>query len=204
MPAETSLGFWVGTVIGLIGILVGIAAIVVAIRLERRKSSKVLAYSQTLTTALINSSHIFSDRLQVYLDGELINDPWLTAVFAYNPGYIPITKEDYDDGMLILASDPPIKIIAVFGFESYPETVKPIWDVQESTVIFRPFLLNPGDSFSIGILTDGKTRMMIQGRIIGGEIKKVTESVPMWRMSISELAMDMVRSMARNSWYSVR
>lgn len=114
--------------------------------------------SLTLTIASKSTLKTVSESkvpdLKVFVDETELKYPALTVLKLHNNGTIPVRSDDFESNIKILLDNGarPIRATAV---ETTPDWLKVIVAIDDSQVQIEPLLLNPGDSVTLNILSDG-------------------------------------------------
>jgi len=120
--------------------------------------------------------------LKVFIDDYEINKPALTVLTLKNTGTVPIRSTDFESDIVIII-DETVKLIRASVIKSEPEWLNATISVKESKAYFSPVLLNPNESVTINIFSEGlpksvSTRSRIAGikEIITDESEKVKKN----------------------------
>jgi hypothetical protein len=134
---------------------------------DTRSMSVRLLASTTLQPRLISG---FQD-LQVLLNGQKLDDPYLSLLELVNDGNKPVGSADFDSPIELLAGGQvSIKSAQVNG--SSPPDITAKISVAEGKAAIAPFLSNPSDSVFFTVITaGGEPAFSVRARISG--IKQV-------------------------------
>lgn len=150
------------------GIVLGIIAIIIAIRQTKKKS---LVYQVVYSIPLFRIVSQIKDDLEISYQGKPVKQLNLLEIKFINNGRDEIRKYDFELPLEVTFSD----VGTFFAAEltsCNPDDLKVILNIDANKVVVEPLLLNPKDCFSIQMLFDGDEKSYkISGRIAG--VKKI-------------------------------
>jgi hypothetical protein len=175
METERSWGKWVG--IG--SLLAAIAALVLTLTLwfvDRSTSSlKFEVVSKAGLDPVLPES--VTSSVSVLLNGVPVRRPSYIVVDVVNSGTQPILSSSFERGIRLFAKPASIESAQVIG--KSPSSLSPIVTVSSGYLEVSPLLLNPGDSFQLGVLTSGEIpRLAVSGRIAGVKDIALIDQLP--------------------------
>ncbi|MBH3406703.1 hypothetical protein I5P86_16705 [Pseudomonas glycinae] len=115
-------------------------------------SSRSLTVSLVSTTPLQPASNI--QNLQISLNGQNIDSPFLSTLELKNTGSKPVLSSEFDTSLEIFVKGGARLISAEIG-STNPKNIPVKISFQEQEASISPFLSNPKDSVSISIITSG-------------------------------------------------
>lgn len=159
-------------VIGLAAIGVGGVGIAVTIGVALwQKTKKVLGFETWPPAKLVSIEPKLRGRFKVTFDGKEVEGPHWGVIRVVNAGGAPIVRGDYETPVTI---ELPCTIIQAHTYEEKPADLAPAITATGKTIQLEPMLLNPGDSFKIGLVTDGAPASPVwKGRVVGGQVREL-------------------------------
>src|SRR5690606_10967548 len=92
--------------------------------------------------------------LKITIDEKEIAEPALIVLKVENDGIIPIRSDDFESDLeIILEGD--INLIRASVIQTRPEWIKPSILTKDSIISIASMLLNPNESITVNILTEG-------------------------------------------------
>jgi len=148
--------------------LIGIAGIIITVWYAKfTPGAKSIELTIASKSALNDIGESNINDLEIAFEGEYIDNPSLTVLTIENNGLESIRSSDFEKNLKIILDD-DVNILKVSKSSSNPGWLEPIIVAAESTVELSPILLNPNDSISINILSDGyPSEIETQSRIAG-------------------------------------
>jgi hypothetical protein len=150
---------------------VSIFAIAISLYLPR---AELTAHELTMT--LVSSWELqppsgprFQD-LQVILDGDKIENPFVSSIKITNTGSKPVASADFESPM-VLTTEKPARLVTARLAGSTPKGIPVELQIADGKIKILPFLSNPGDEITIALVTSGKPVVQPTARIAG--IKEV-------------------------------
>ena len=128
-------------VIGAVGTTAGIVAALFAY-LQYRQGRKDLRYSIISRTPLIEVGKDVTEQVEIYFDGQLVENLELAIVEFKNLGS-SISPKAFEDPIRIDMGD-DANVLAVSVVDSYPKHLRPSMDVSGGQILLHPVLLNKG------------------------------------------------------------
>lgn len=165
------------------GILSFITAIVIAY-VNNRRLHKSLSYWIKTNTAIFSLEKGIRDKFQILYEGKEIENARLFIISVSNNGQQSIKKEDFDGDLeFVFSSDGNILFAEIN--HRHPDNLKIAVQQKANSLLIKPALLNPGDSFEIkGIVTSNNDRIACDARIEGiTEVKKINPFMPAIKIS---------------------
>ncbi|MGN6827500.1 hypothetical protein [Paucibacter sp. M5-1] len=160
--------------VSLIATVIGVAVSVWIYRTDL--SSKSLAVVLKSQTPIAASALDALKDVQVVHGGKPVPDPVLSLVTVTNDGSRPVATADFESPILIDAEGASL-LVAAQVTARQPADLKPLLTVDGRTVSIAPMLLNPGDEFTLALLTAGKpTALRPAARVSGVSNIRLTDS----------------------------
>jgi len=115
----------------------------------------------------------FQGDVDISLSGAMLQRPHFVVLEVMNAGNQTIRSADVEVPLTIDAGRASIAKVQVMN--AHPASVKPKIDIFQGKAVLAPLLLNPGDSFQIGVLTSGAIpEISTDARIAGvGDVRLV-------------------------------
>jgi len=116
--------------------------------------------SKSLTATIISKSALSAVKeselpgLKIFVDDTQLKLPALTVLKIRNDGSTPIRAADYENDIVILFGE-AVQPIRANVVNTQPDWLKPLIDLHKSQINLKPIMLNPEDSITINILTNG-------------------------------------------------
>ena len=126
---------------------------VVAGNLPQKELSCVLNYSQHLM-----QGKSFDDRLQITFAGKSVDDPCLYSISIINSGDVVVTNEDFKSSFIIKLDGCDQILSAQVYKSSNAHIVDEILSnssIENDELVITDFFLNPGEEFTVTVLTNG-------------------------------------------------
>jgi len=137
-----------------------------ASNIQQKELTSTLEYSFRLVEKNVNDS-----KLQILYDGYPVDDPWLTCISISNSGSYAIIQEDFqhDFNIIFQGSEKVLGArITKTSNRHIFEEIQIKSKIDDDRLIIEDFFLNPGESFSISIITNGKpSKINYDSRISG-------------------------------------
>lgn len=161
-------GMWgvIATIIA--GVAIPIVLFIIQIKIKNLEIIRVSS------APLINIDSKYVDDLEIFYQGEKIEDATSVVLGVVNTGTQAITKNDFEDSVVIMFNY-NTKIIKAEILKTFPASMKPTIVVEKNNIVLNPLLMNSRDSFVISAVVssfDGK--IDVTGRI--KEIKVESEN----------------------------
>lgn len=124
---------------------------------SRNKRHKLLKYSLDYLENLVNIHRDFKERIEIYFDGVPVKHPKSISITIFNPGNMPIRKDDFQDELIFVFGDSS-EIIGAECYQSTPSSLQNSLELfaEKNRIRIQPILLNASDSFSIRVFISGK------------------------------------------------
>ena len=149
-------------------IIVGVAVpIILFIAQIKIKNIEIIRVS---STPLINIDSKYAGDLEIFYQGEKIEDATSIVLGVINTGNQPITKNDFEDSIVIMFNC-NTEIIKAGILKTLPTGINPIIETEKNSIVLNPLLINPRDIIIISTIVrsfDGKID-------IAGRIKDIKE-----------------------------
>ena len=144
------------------GTVIAIAAMVVP---QIDLSSRSLAVRLSATSSLQPAVNI--QNLQISLNGQNVESPYISTIELVNNGSKPILSSDFDGALQIrMAND--AKLISAEITSTTPKNIPAQITTSGNGVAISPFLSNPNDSITIATITSGpRPAFEVRARIVG-------------------------------------
>lgn len=161
----------------------GFLAIVVSIIIfVFQRKTKSLCYAITANMPLVNSDDDIDNGISLIRNGEIIDKARIISLVIKNNGNKYISKDDYTGDISFYVSNVSSVIFAKI-IDSNPSDIfiknSSEIKIHHDSFFIEPLLLNPGDSLTIKLITqggDGEADVSIAARIAGvREIKKTSQ-----------------------------
>ncbi len=143
--------FWLSTCVGVLGLLIAIGVPYLLWKVDLQSKSIALRIISS-TPLQIAKSPI--DGLKLMLDGNAIDDAYLSTLEIQNDGSKPVLAADFESPIQITSSN-KIVILRAQIAERKPESLPAQLEIKADSVFLRPLLMNPGDSTVITIVSSG-------------------------------------------------
>ena len=122
--------------------------------LQRRH--KELAFGTTSTRALLSVADELSQRVVVSLDGHSVEDIHLFVLAVKNSGNTPITPDDFIRPLTVTFGS-GARVISASVSKQFPTNLGAMLEVNETSIVLMPLLLNPLDCVVAQVLLSAKT-----------------------------------------------
>lgn len=156
----------------------GIALIVaIAVPFLQRETSElsVTVISKASLNPLVPDG--FRPHVSLSINGRPVQFPHYSVVEIANSGSRPILAEAVEQPLKVKLQKGAIVSAEVISAK--PDALKPSTRIQVDAIEIVPALLNPGDSFQLGVISAGADpSFMAEGRIAGLRSINVTEKSP--------------------------
>ena len=164
--------------------IVGIAVTVTLYRLNRKR--KEFSYEVVRNNRLFQLDDRLKSRVQISLDGKIVQDLSLAIIDVSNTGNEPIRRDDFDLPFeLKFGSN--AEIISARIISAKPGDLDAHLSTTTTDVVLQPLLLNKGDRLSIEVITAESTRNISHSvRIVGiPEVKaSIRPSKNYWELAV--------------------
>lgn len=122
--------------------------------------------------------------MEVSIGGVKVTRPYYVVIEVANSGNRSVTAEDVEIPLTIDVGNVVIAQAQILRVE--PAALAPVVERQDRHVVVRPLLLNPGDSFQLGLLTSGSEPVVsVRARIAGIKdvriVSSADEGMTFWR-----------------------
>lgn len=162
--------------ISLAGVVLTAIAVVlaVAVPMWQRETSE-------LSVTVVSKANLnptvpdrFGPQVSVSIDGKEVRMPHYSVIEVANTGSRPILAESVEEPLKIRLREGGIVSAEVIGAK--PDALKPRTRLHSDSIEIVPALLNPGDSFQLGVISaGGSPSFMAEGRIAELRSISVTE-----------------------------
>jgi len=142
-----------------------------------QKSASSLSLQLTSNTRLVSSSSPVTDKLDIFFDGESIDELWLLSFRLMNDGDVPITPTDFIEPLKITQSAG--RILEVRHGETVPVNLRFsfLMESNHETVLER-MLLNPGNSIVFSLISTGSANTVgVTSRIVGTDDVRLASGI---------------------------
>ena len=148
--------------------------VMIFIALFQRKTKK-LSYEVILDTPLVTVSSKIKDKIRIYFDNKVVDNPQLVIVRFTNTGNQPISKSDFEENIILKFSDIS-QIIQCDASELFPENLRLEFNHDQNSVTINPLLINERESFNLNLIIDNHNfDFYIIDRIKGLRVEKYKE-----------------------------
>jgi len=132
--------------------IAGLAATIWYANLPPAAKSLVLNILSKSSLSTIRESEL--PGLKIYVDEIQLQKPALTVLTLSNNGTTPVRSDDFEGDFEILIGN-EANIIRTSVAKTTPEWLNPIVYLENSRIHIKPILLNPEDSITLNILSNG-------------------------------------------------
>lgn len=127
--------------------------------------------SRSLTVRLLSSAALQPaqniQNLQISLNGQNVESPYVSTIELANTGSKPITSADFDGALKILISN-DAKLVSAEITKTTPKNIPVQVSTSADTMAISPFLSNTKDSVTIAAITSGpRPELEVRARIVG-------------------------------------
>lgn len=127
--------------------------------------------SRSLTVRLLSSSPLQPalniQNLQISLNGQNVESPYVSTIELVNTGSKPITSADFDGALQILMAN-NAKLVSAEITSTTPKNIPAQVTTTENKTAISPYLSNPKDSVTIAAITSGpRPTFEVRARIVG-------------------------------------
>jgi hypothetical protein len=127
--------------------------------------------SHSLTVRLLSTSPLQPvsniQNLQISVNGQNIESPYLSTFELLNDGSKPIPRSDFESPIEIITIG-DAKLINAQTTGTYPKNIPAQLTNNDRALAIAPFLSNPNDSVSIAVITSGPSPLFeVHARIAG-------------------------------------
>ena len=148
--------------------------VMIFIALFQRKTKK-LSYEVILDIPLVTVSSKIKDKIRIYFDSKVVENPQLVIVRFTNTGNQPISKSDFEENIVLKFSDIS-QIIQCDASELFPENLRLEFNHDQNSVTINPLLINERESFNLNLIIDNHNfDFYIIDRIKGLRVEKYKE-----------------------------
>lgn len=147
----TDWKFAAATIIGVVGLLIGGAVPFILWKMDLQSKSLSL---RIFSSVAIQSTAPSIEGIQIFIEGQKIENPFLTTLELLNDGDKPISAADFESPITLI-EDQAIKIVRVQTAELKPAGLPVAITSSSSALRIAPLLLNPGDSIKLVVITSG-------------------------------------------------
>ncbi|MBJ7575254.1 hypothetical protein [Luteimonas sp. MC1828] len=152
---------FIGAVLALVGLSITILFFI------KQRRLKELSAGFLVKKHLISISESISDRVEMKLDGEHIENLKIYSFGIKNSGNVEIRKEDFEKPISLSIGD-GAKIVEFSITKFNPRSLKPVASGDARTILVEPLLLNSGDYFVLDVLATGASSTLdIECRVAG-------------------------------------
>ena len=145
--------------------ILGIVVSVTIYRLNKKK--KELSYEIVRNNRLFQLNKELKGRVEIKLDGKVVQNLFLAIIDIANTGNEPIKKEDFDKPLTLKFGDES-QIISARVLGTKPDDLGVQLAINTAEVVLDPLLLNSGDGISLEvIMTAAAIRITHSARIVG-------------------------------------
>jgi hypothetical protein len=151
-----------------IGVIVSILSLIVAFLVWRKPwGKKSLKVEMLAKIPLLSIHEEIATRIQVKIDGKIVNNIYLLNFRIVNNGNQPIPSNDFERPISLFLGE-HTNLIEASIQNVFPNSIKPSIEKHGNHVILNPLLLNPNDFIVIKlILTKYAGDFTIDARITG-------------------------------------
>lgn len=127
--------------------------------------------SRSLTVRLLSSSALQPalniQNLQISLNGQNVESPYVSTIELVNTGSKPITSADFDGALqIVIAND--AKLVSAEITSTTPKNIPAQVTTAPNKAAISPYLSNPKDVVTIAAITSGARPVFeVQARIVG-------------------------------------
>ncbi|HEU5384242.1 MAG TPA: hypothetical protein VFV38_53300 [Ktedonobacteraceae bacterium] len=166
-----STGDW----IGLAGVIVALAGVVVAILIYlKQRSRKEVCYEIISDASVLSVDRQIKPQVEVRFNSVLVTNLNLVVLKLWNSGNQPIKRDDYDRPLELWFGG---KAEILTAEVAEPNPTGATIQKDSNHVIITPVLLNPKEGIKLTILvTQYHGLKEVQGRIIGGSIFQISKA----------------------------
>ena len=156
----------------IIGTLLALAAVIATYDVFfRSKPVKELQIILDSSTPLVDVKPEASQDIEIYYQGQQVQNIYLIQLSIKNTGNQPIVESDYSKNLLLMLNT-EAKIVDASKVSSEPPNIEPSIVISSRNYVeFSPFLMNPGDILTVKILaiapTNSSMDVKVDGRIAG-------------------------------------
>lgn len=134
-------------------------------------ASQVDLSSRSLTVRLLATSPLQPaqniQNLQISLNGQNVESPYISTIELSNTGSKPILSSDFDGALQIQMAN-EAKLISAEITSTTPKNIPVRVATSENKTAISPFLSNPKDSITIATITSGpRPAFEVRARIVG-------------------------------------
>jgi hypothetical protein len=140
-----------------VGALLALLAIAITIWIFRlQKSRRELAFGMLSNRTVIAIDSTMSERIQITLDGQPVENVHLVVFALKNTGNTPFKEDDF--------SRPPridfgrdSKILDAKITKQFPENLNASTEYDDKSILIKPLLMNSGEFFVVQALVSGSS-----------------------------------------------
>ena len=134
-------------------------------------ASQIDLSSRSLTVRLLATSPLQPmqniQNLQISLNGQNVESPYISTIELSNTGSKPILSSDFDGALQIQMAN-EAKLINAEITSTIPKNIPARVATSENKTAISPFLSNPKDSITIATITSGpRPEFEVRARIVG-------------------------------------
>lgn len=149
------------------GVIIGILAIVVSIRLARSQRPRRQLSYMTSIIPLVAVRKEVKGRLRIFFDDKPVSNADMVILTLINSGNQPITPQDFVSPVTISFGS-QAEILSCDITETVPEDLGALVDVAPKSIVLKPLLLNSEDTVTMKILlTQYEGEPAVRGRVLG-------------------------------------
>ena len=154
-------------------------------------SSRSLALRLVSTSPLQPASNI--QNLQISINGQNIESPYLSTLELVNTGSKPVLSSDFDTPLEVLVKG-GAKLISAETSNTAPKNIPVKISTLEHGAAVAPFLSNPKDSITISVITSGPAPEFEPRARIAGINEVAYEDTSLQKTSYGKTAFNLVVS----------
>lgn len=147
-------------------------------KMLKEQPRKGFTYEVTWLEKVIGVEDAALNGLELRYQGQPVEDVYLSFIKFQNSGRVPIAKGDYEGCLTVVVDDKAKVLLADVAYSNRTELVNHMGPISyKGNRVYLPArLLNPRDSFTIKLLTEGHPgRVLVLGRIYGvSQIRDLT------------------------------
>ena len=155
----------------IIGTLLALAAVIATYDVFfRSKPVKELQIILDSSTPLVDVKPEASQDIEIYYQGQQVQNIYLIQLSIKNTGNQPIVESDYSKNLLLMLNT-EAKIVDASKVSSEPPNIEPSIVISSRNYVeFSPFLMNPGDILTVKILAIAPTNSSMDVKVDGKSI----------------------------------
>jgi len=158
-----------------IGAFLGLIAIAISVRIYYlQRGRKEITYEVLSNSPIVNVKNEIKSEIKIFYKNRPVEGINLIIIRFYNSGTLSISTHDFEEPIKLFLGD-SAELINSEIIETKPEQLNPKLNNEKDNITIAPLLLNPGDSFSLKIISlKPNEELKISGRILG--IKEISNA----------------------------